>query len=134
MAACSHPAIPVEFRIAQNSPAPNYFAALVQDVTDSIYVSNDVELSLAQIDSINPSVVDRGLVLNVWFSTDGKERLAKMTESNIGRRLVVRIGSQVMSAPEIVQRMAPTDRPVSVAISVQKDSAEVLARQLKYPK
>jgi preprotein translocase subunit SecD len=121
----------IEFRIAQDSAAPDHFAALVPELRDSIYVSNHVEISDAQIDSVNPQVMDRGLLLSIWFAPEGEKQLAKVTSANIGRRLAVCIGNDVMSAAEIVQGLDPKKNPVQVSLMLPRDSAEFLAGRLK---
>lgn len=87
-------------------------------------------LSNPQLARVEPVLdTEGGVVLNLWFTEEGSNRLARLTDANVGRLLTVLVNSRVVQAAAIAQPIRPgTKQPVSVAVQLPRQEAESLAQ------
>jgi preprotein translocase subunit SecD len=122
-------AVAIEFRLAEDAPGPGLTEAEVAG--ERAYLHSRVELSNEHLAHVERMVSDAGLVLNLWFTQAGGDRLTSLTAANIGRRLAVLINARLVSAPAIVDTLHPTpEQPVTLAVQLPPKEADQLARSI----
>lgn len=121
--------VSLELQLAQRSPGPGLVRALVYGRPDTLYLNREAGLSsshIARVEAVK-AMGGKGLVLEVWFTRAGAQRLANVTRQHIGDTLAVLINSVVVSAPTIQETMGG-DTKLPSHIGVPLDPAD--ARQL----
>jgi preprotein translocase subunit SecD len=102
-----------------------------QPVTIEFKLDEDTtaRLSNVQLARVEPVLAEEGVVLNLWFTEEGSERLARLTDASVGRLLTVLVNSKVVSAAAIAEPIHPgTKQPIAVAVPLPRQAAESLAQ------
>jgi preprotein translocase subunit SecD len=96
-----------------------------------VYLDTAVALSnthIARVEALKTRI-GTGLVLQVWLTKAGAERIADVTARHIGDSLAVLVNSVVVSVPIIQQAITPgTRRPSDIGVPLGAEEAEHLAR------
>ena len=122
--------VSIELRLAEGAPAPSLVPARVYGQADTVYLHPEAQLSNSGIARVEAAKVRsrRGLVLELWLTKAGAERLAKVTGQHIGDSLAVLINSVVVSVPRIEEPIGgDTQAPSHVGVPLLPEEAEQLA-------
>lgn len=132
--------ITVQFRFAESAPGKGLTGAIVHGTNERVYLHK--ECIVSQKDIIEARVVESDNLLGgtsryveVIFTKDAAERLAKATKVGIGRLLAIVVDGEVVSAPvvhgTIYERAAISSEKMS------KEEAERIAAalsQISFPR
>jgi preprotein translocase subunit SecD len=121
----------IELRLAEDAPGHGRTEAEVSGQAERVYLHSRVELSSEQLARVEAEVGDSAVLINLWLTKEGSERLAGLTAANVGRRLAVVIDTRVVAAAAIVQPLSPgTERPVTVSVHLPRREGERLAQSI----
>jgi hypothetical protein len=118
----------IELRLAASAPSPGLTPAAVYGEPDTVYLHSKVELANEHVARIEPLELPDGLVLQVWLTGEGAQRLWKVTAGHIGDSLAILINSVVISVPIIQEALTPHfERPSQLTVPLQAAQAKQLA-------
>jgi preprotein translocase subunit SecD len=123
--------VSIELRLAKGAPAPGLVPAAVYGQRDTGYLASEAAVSNTHIARVEPvkTRIGTGLILQVWLTKAGAQRIADVTAQHIGDSLAVLVNSMVVSVPGIQQAMSPgTERPSDIGVPLEAEDAERLAR------
>jgi preprotein translocase subunit SecD len=122
--------VSIELRLAEGSPGPQLMPAAVYGQGRTVYLHPETLLSNRQIARVEATKtrVNRGVVLSVWLTKAGAERMADVTAHHIGDSLAILINAVVVSVP-IIQQALKLDvtRPADIGVPLEPDEAAKLA-------
>lgn len=100
----------IELRLARDAPAPGFVRASSDyaspDVPDPVYVAEAAIVSDADMEYIDADIVPgRGLGLWLHLTPEGEARLRRITGANIGARMAVLLGSELVITPVIASAL-----------------------------
>lgn len=96
-------AVKVEFRRAENAPAPGLTKVMLPGMPNPIYVSPTAELTNADIAAASVAQTERGeAAIEIVFTDDGAEKMFKLTSTHLMKPLAILIDDKVTAAPRIV--------------------------------
>lgn len=122
--------VSIELRLAEGAPAPGLVPARVYGQADTVYLHPEAQLSNSGIARVEAAKTmgRRGLVLELWLTQTGAERLAEVTGQHIGDSLAVLINSAVVSVPMIEEPIGrDTKAPSHLGVPLLPEEAEQLA-------
>lgn len=123
--------VAIELRLAKGAPAPGFVPATVYGQPDAVYLDPEAALSnthIARVEAVKTRI-GTGLVLQVWLTKAGAERIADVTTHHIGDSLAVLVNSVVVSVPIIQEAIDPgTKRPSDIGVPLGPEEAGHLAR------
>jgi preprotein translocase subunit SecD len=123
--------VSIELRLAEASPAPGLVPAVVHGEGGTVYLHPEIQLSNADIARVEAvkTRIGQGLILQVWLTRAGAERMAELTRRHIGDSLAVRINSVVVSVPMIQQALnSGTHMPNDIGVPLRPEEASQLAQ------
>lgn len=92
----------VEFRRAENQPAAGLVEAIVTGSDRKVYLYAQTEASNDDMKDIRVVLDDRGEpAMEITFTKDGAEKMARLTERHKGRPIALMIDGEVLSAPTV---------------------------------
>jgi preprotein translocase subunit SecD len=122
--------VSLELRLAEGAPAPGLVPATVYGQGATVYLHPEVQVSnshIARVEAVKTRL-GKGLILEVWLTKAGAERLAGVTGRHIGDSLAVLINSVVVSVPIIQETLGrDTKLPNSIGVPLGAEEAEQLA-------
>jgi preprotein translocase subunit SecD len=123
--------VAIELRLAKGAPAPGFVPATVYGQPDAVYLDPEAALSnthIARVEAVKTRI-GTGLVLQVWLTKAGAERIADVTAHHIGDSLAVLVNSVVVSVPRIPAIINPgTKRSFDIGAPLGPEETERLAR------
>jgi hypothetical protein len=125
-----HVPVSIELRLAEGAPGPERVAAAVYGQGDTVYLHSEALLSNSHIARVEATKtrVNQGLILSVWLTKAGAERMADVTTRHIGDSLAILINAVVVSVPIIQEAIKPgTTRPTDIGVPLEPDKATQLA-------
>jgi preprotein translocase subunit SecD len=100
---CSKPEqVTLEFRIAEEEPAPGLSELAFHLTGEHLYVHDEVLLSQADVDSAVVTMQQGRPAVELIFTPDGGEKLGQMTQHNVGKRCAMFLDGDLVSAPRIM--------------------------------
>jgi preprotein translocase subunit SecD len=117
--------VEIEFRIAQAEPAQGLSRTEVRGEEEVLYLHGQPFVTSAHITAADAFQIPEGVILEVWFNEEGRERIESSTAANLGRRIAVVIDSVTVTAPEIVQTLQP-DLALQIAMRLSPLEAQRL--------
>lgn len=121
----------IEMRLAKGAPAPGFVPATVNGQPGTVYLDPEAALSrthIARVEAVKARI-GTGLILQVWLTRAGAERMADVTARHIGDSLAVLVNSVVVSLPIIQEKISPgTSRPSDVGVPLGPEETRQLAR------
>ena len=125
--------VTIELRLAKGAPAPGFVPATVHGQSGTVYLDPEAALSnthIARVEAVKTRI-GAGLILQVWLTKAGAQRIADVTARHIGDSLAVLIDSVVVSVPIIQERMNPgTRRPSDIGVPLEPKETSQLARAI----
>lgn len=125
----------IQMRMARLSPAPGHIP--MQAATDgaTAYVSG---VNIVDDEHVAGALVhrgSRGLIIEVWFTPEGRARLHAATSASVGQYAAVLIGGRLANVPLIVAPIGLHDGPVAMSVDVEDRIADDLAARIaaKWP-
>ena len=97
----ARPPVRVEFRLAELRPGPGLTEMTAAGSGRKVYVHKEVELSNSDIAGAVVRQVTSRPEIRITLTTAGEEKLAKLTQENLGRRLALVVDGALLSAPVI---------------------------------
>jgi hypothetical protein len=123
--------VSIELRLARGAPGPGLVSAAVYGQPDSVYLDSEAALSnthIARVEAVQTRI-GTGLILQVWLTKAGAERMADFTAHHIGDSLAVLVDAAVVSVPIIQQTLDPGTRlPSDIGVPLGPEEAGQLAR------
>lgn len=123
--------VSIELRLAKGASGPGLVPAAVYGQSDSVYLDAEAALSnthIARVEAVKTRI-GTGLILQVWLTKAGAERMADFTAHHIGDSLAVLVDSVVVGVPIIQEAINPgTKRPFDVGVPLGPEEAGQLAR------
>jgi preprotein translocase subunit SecD len=123
--------VTIELRLAKGSGAPGFIHAAVNGQPGTVYLDTKAALSnshIARVEGIKTRI-GKGLILQVWLTKAGAERIAQVTAQHIGDSLAVLVNSVVVSVPRIPAIINPgTKRSFDIGAPLGPEETERLAR------
>jgi beta-lactamase regulating signal transducer with metallopeptidase domain len=120
--------IKIEFHRAEDQPAAGLkeIDAPPGGPNVKLYLRPEAELSNADIQEATATMDDNGQpVIMVSFTVGGAEKMAKLTEENLGKPMVIMIDGKVISAPKIMSKISTK---AQISGNFSKEEAERIAR------
>jgi hypothetical protein len=97
----------IELYVGDLAPVPGGREVIVRGQEEPVYLLEPAITSSEHVTAADAYPIAEGVVLEVWFNEEGRERIAAATGANIGRRMVVVIDTVAVSSPAIVQQLRP---------------------------
>jgi len=100
--ACSEPeTITLEFRIAEDEPAPGLTEMVFSLTGESFYLHNEVLVDQSNVDSAMMIMQNGRPAVELLLTSEGKNKFEVLTGNNIGKRCGMVLNGQLVSAPTI---------------------------------
>ena len=123
--------VAIEMRLAKGGPAPGLVPASVNGQPGTVYLEPEAALSsthIARVEAVKARI-GTGLILQVWLTKAGAERIADVTARHLGDSLAVLVNSVVVSVPIIQEKINPgTSRPSDIGVPLGPEETTQLAR------
>ncbi len=120
--------VKIEFHRAEDQPAAGLkeIEAPPGGPNVQLYLRPEAELSNADIQEATATTDNNGQpVISVSFTVEGAEKMAKLTEENLGKPMVIMIDGKVISAPKIMSKISAK---AQISGNFSKEEAERIAR------
>ncbi|HET7551319.1 MAG TPA: hypothetical protein VFK04_08510 [Gemmatimonadaceae bacterium] len=125
LGACSSEPM-IDWRIASTSPAKGWEPMKLAAADTTYYVSDSSILSDADITDVQSKIIDKGLLLDIHLTPEGKSRFEKGTSSHIDDRVAIIMNSRFINAP-IIKTPMTTDKITMLVPLSEADSKEMAA-------
>ncbi len=100
--ACSEPeTITLEFRIAEDEPAPGLTEMVFSPTGESFYLHNEVLVDESHVDSAFVIMHSDRPAVELLLTNEGKTKFEELTTSNVGKRCGMILDGELVSAPII---------------------------------
>jgi preprotein translocase subunit SecD len=122
--------VAIELRLAERAPGPQLVAAPVYGQADTVYLHSKPQLSNGDIARVEAAktMAGTGLVLSVWLTKAGSDRMAEVTSHNMGKKLAVLVNSVVVSVPTIQDTIRlGTKLPSQIGVPLGREESRQLA-------
>jgi preprotein translocase subunit SecD len=122
--------VSIEFRLAKGAPGPDLVPAAMYGQGDTVYLDRKAQLSNSDIARVEAEQtrIGKGLILHVWHTKAGAQRIADLTAHHIGDSLAILINSVVVAIPTIQQPLNPGTRmPSDIGVPLEPKEAMQLA-------
>jgi preprotein translocase subunit SecD len=123
--------VSIELRLAKGAPGPGLVPAAVYGQSRTVYLDSAAGLSnshIARVEAVKTRI-GSGLILQVWLTKAGAQRMADVTARHIGDSLAVLVNSVVVSLPIIRQALNPgTKLPSDIGVPLGPKETGQLAR------
>jgi hypothetical protein len=123
--------VPVEFRLAETEPGSDLTEMKISGSDQKYYLHKEVELSNADVASVNlgreTGNSAAGIVLT--FTNEGKEKFAKVTGENIGKRLGIVVAGKLISVPVIKEAITGGETTISGRFT--KEEADGIVKSMR---
>ena len=117
--------VTLEFRLAETSPADGLTEYLMKNSNESLYLHPEILITNLDIDSCYADEHLGRNIISIIFNEKGKEKFAKLTGENVGKRVAMLLDSKLIIAPKI---MAPiTAGRAEISGNFTEEEAEKLA-------
>jgi preprotein translocase subunit SecD len=129
---CSEPSqVTLEFRIAEDDPAPGMIAMEFGVTGERFYLHDEVLIDQSDIDSAVVITHNGRPAVELLLTSEGTRKFEELTERNVGKRCGMILNGELVSAPHI---MAPirVGRAI-VAGDFTRAEARRVARGLSQP-
>ncbi len=101
LAACRGGQVRLEFRLAETEPGEGLTEVSLPHSGETFYLYPDVAISNADIASASVIQGSSGPVVELILTPTGSEKLARLTEANLKKRIAMLVDGKVVSAPVI---------------------------------
>ena len=122
--------VAVELRLAQGASGPDMVRQEVFGQGQTVYLSPRAQISNADIARVEAvkTRIGKGLILQVWYTKSGANRIAELTKQHIGDSLAVLINSVVVAIPVIQEPINPgTQTSSDIGVPLEPKEANQLA-------
>ena len=120
--------VKLEFRIAEDEPAPGLTEMIFTPTGESFFLHNEVLLNETDIDSAFVIIQNERPAIQLVLKTEGSRKFEELTENNVGKRCGMILNGELVSAPRI-------KAPIRVGLAIisgifTKDEAKNIAEKL----
>jgi preprotein translocase subunit SecD len=98
--------VTIEFRPGSQSPKTGLTKMTASGSQSSVYISEDVALSNADVKSARVKRGANGPQIEIVFTKAGTERFAQTTEHITGKLLGILVDGQLISAPRVMEKIS----------------------------
>jgi preprotein translocase subunit SecD len=116
----------LEFRSVSTEPRPGFERFTLND--EVVYLDPQPVLTDQHVASLEPTVRDDGLLLELNLTEAGKARFSDYTRQNTGTRLALVLDSEVRSAPVIASEI---QSPLQIKLTLNPSARDELAAQIR---
>ena len=117
--------VTLEFRPGSPSPGPGLTEMTIVGAERTVYISDEVVLSNADIKSARVASGSNGPQIEIVFTKAGAQRFATATEQSIRKPLGILIDGQLISAPIVIDKI--TGGKAIITGSFSKEEAKRIA-------
>jgi preprotein translocase subunit SecD len=130
--ACSEPdKVTLEFRIAEEEPAPGLTEMVFSPTGESFYLHSEVLADQSDVDSATVTIQNERPDVELVLTREGAKKFEELTGNNIGKRCGMVLNGQLVSAP-IIRATISTGRAIIVS-DFTADEAQRIAKGLENP-
>jgi preprotein translocase subunit SecD len=125
--------VSIEFRLAKGAPGPDLIPAAMYGQGSTVYLERTAQLSNRDIARVEAEQtrIGKGLIVHLWHTKAGAQRIADLTAHHIGDSLAIMINSVVVAVPTIQQPLNPgTKLPSDIGVPLEPKEAMQLARAI----
>jgi len=127
--ACSEPEkAELEFRIAEEKPAPDLTEMIFEPTGDIFYLHSKVLLNQYDVKSAAVVMQKEPPAVEIILTSDGAKKFKKLTAKNIGKRCGMVLNGKLLSAP-FIRDTIPGGRAIINGIFTVEE-AESIAKEL----
>ena len=127
--ACSKPEkVALEFRIAEDEPAPNLTEMVFEPTGNIFYLHNEVLLNQNDVKSAAVVTQQERPVVELILTPEGAIKFKDLTAKNIGKKCAMVLNGKLLSAP-VIRDTIPGGRAIINGIFT-KSEAEAIASGL----
>ena len=120
--------VKLEFRIAEDEPAPGLTEMIFAPSGERFFLHNEVLLTESDIDSAFVIIQNNHPAVKLILTTEGSRKFEELTENYVGKRCGMILNGELVSAPRI---MAPIHVGLAIISGVfTKDEANDIAEKL----
>lgn len=116
--------VALEFRLAAEESSPGLEEMVFEPTGEHFYLHHEVLLNQADVDSAAAVWREERWEVELFFTPEGAQKFAELTEQNLGRRCGMVLDGKLLSAPRI---MAPIK---SGRALITSDFTEAEARRI----
>jgi preprotein translocase subunit SecD len=116
----------LEFRSVSSEPKPGFERFTLND--EVVYLDSQPVVTDQHVASLEPTVRDDGLLLELNLTESGRARLSDYTRQNTGTRLALVLDSEIRSAPVIASEI---QSPLQIKLTLDPSASEELATQIR---
>jgi len=118
--------VAIELRLAKGAPGPGLVSAAVYGQGKTVYLQPKAQLSnsdIARVEAVQTRI-GKGLILHVWHTKAGAQRIADLTAHHIGDSLAILINAVVVAVPMIQETLNPgTKAPSDIGVPLEPKEA-----------
>ena len=122
--------VSIEMSLAKGAPGAGLVPTPVYGQGTTVYVRSEPELSnthVARVEAVQTRI-GKGLILQVWLTKAGADRIADLTAHHIGDSLAILVNSVVVSVPIIQEALDPgTKLPSDIGVPLGPEESRQLA-------
>jgi preprotein translocase subunit SecD len=126
---CGQPHVTIEFRLAETQPGDGLTEVSLPRSGETFYLYPDVAISNADIASASVIQGSGGPSVELIFTPSGSEKLARLTEANLKKRVAMLVDGGLVSAP-VINAPIPGGRAIMVG-DFSEDQALRIAQGLR---
>ena len=119
----------VQFRLGEREPGKDLEEMTISKSGQKVYLYKKAEMSNADIKDVSVNETAISVEIEITFTDDGKEKLAKVTKENIGKILGILIDGKLIQAP-IIHDAIPGGKAI-IAGGFTLEEAKALAEKMK---
>jgi preprotein translocase subunit SecD len=104
LAGCSesNQVVTLEFRLAEDEPAPGLTEMVVEPYGKSFYLHDRVWVNESDVDSAFVTIQNGRWAVELRLTPQGSDKFEELTGSNVGKRCGMILNGQLVSAPRIM--------------------------------
>ena len=127
--ACSeNEKVKLEFRIAEDEPAPDLIEIVFEPTGEIFYLHNEILVNQFDVESATVVMQQELPAVELILTSKGTKKFKELTAQNIGKRCGMILNGKLLSAP-IIRDTIPGGRAIITGIFT-KSEAETIANGL----
>lgn len=123
--ACSeNKKVALEFRIAEDEPAPNLTEMVFDPTGDIFYLHNEVLLNQYDVKSAAVVTQQERPVVELTLTPEGAKKFKDLTAKNIGKKCAMVLNGKLLSAP-VIRDTIPGGRAIINGIFTRSEAEDI---------
>ena len=123
--ACSeNEKVRLEFRIAEDEPAPDLTEMVFEPTGDIFYIHNEVLVNQLDVKSAAVVTQQGQPAVELILTSEGAKKFEELTAQNIGKHCAMVINGELLSAP-IIRDTIPGGRAIITGIFTESEAEDI---------